>query len=282
MLYTTVMNDTREVCILHANCQGEPLAELLAASPEFASRWRVHLYTNYTREAIPDALLKTATLFLYQHLGPEWGDVASGTLLARLGPAAVPVCIPNMFFLGYWPFWTKDSPMEFGDYFLDKLYEAGAGKAEILRVYLHGDVSRMADLPGIAARTLAAEAAKEERCAVKTADFVAANWRKTRLFQTVNHPAEVLLVHVAQGLLDHLGLPRLPEAFCQIYSFGYEGFDLPIHPKVAAFHTLPFAGEDAVYPVFGRSMTFTQYVSRYIDCRLNHMEEGFLGYLQMV
>jgi hypothetical protein len=29
-------------------------------------------------------------------------------------------------------------------------------------------------------------------------------------------------------------------------------------------------------------MTFEQYVSRYIDCRLNHMEDLFLGYLQVV
>ena len=274
--------DFREDCVLHANCQGEPLARLLMASPEFAARWRVHVYTNYTRDAIPDAVLKNATLFLYQHLGPEWEEVSSEALLARTGPATRPVCIPNMFFLGYWPFWTNDSPMEFGDFFLDKLFEAGAGKPEILRIYLHGDVSKMADLEGGVRHTLEMEFAKEERCAVKTAAFVAENWKKTRLFQTVNHPDKPLLLHTAQGLLDHLGLAPLPHAACDAFAYAYEGFDLPIHPKVAAFHGLPFAGDETQYPVFGRTMTFARYISRYIDCRVNHMEDTFLGYLQMV
>lgn len=277
------MNDeSRELCVLHANCQGEPLAELLMASPGFASRWRIQSYTNYTREAIPESALRTATLFLYQHLGPEWGDVGSEALLARLGSRAWPVCIPNMFFLGYWPFWTSDSPMEFGDSLLDTLHASGAGKPEILRVYLHGDIRKMADLEGVARHSLEREFAKEERCAVKTAPFVAANWRTTRLFQTVNHPDAPLLLHAARELLAYLGLPPPTPELCDSYSFGYEGFELPVHPGVAAYHGLPFAGEETLYPVFGRRMTFAQYVSRYVDCRLNRLEEFFLAYLQLV
>ena len=267
---------------MHANCQGEPLARLLAESPEFVARWDIHRYTNYTREAIPDFALKNATLFLFQHLGPEWGEVSSDALLARLGPKARPVCIPNMFFLGYWPFWTKDSPMDFGDFFLDKLYAAGAGKPEILRVYLNGRIDRMVDLEAVVRNSLAAEFAKEERCDVKTAAFAAENWKKIRLFQTVNHPDAPLLTHAAQGLLAHLGLPLLPLDVCESYSFDYEGFALPIHPKVAAYHALPFADAETQYPVFGREMTFGQYISRYIDCRMNHLEESFLAYLQLV
>ena len=275
-------DDFREDCVLHANCQGEPLARLLLASPEFAARWRIHLYTNYTRDAIPEPLLRNATLFLYQHLSPEWGDIASDRLLALTGPRTRPVCIPNMFFQGYWPFWTNKSPMDFGDTVLDKLYEAGADKAAILRVYLYGDVRKMADLDAVARETLATEAAKEEYCAVKTAGFVTENWKKIRLFQTVNHPDTPLLLHVTQNLLAHLGLPPLTNDVCEGFSFDYEGFVLPIHPKVAEYHGMPFAEESTEYPVFGRTMTFSRYVSRYIDCRMNSLEDGFLGFLQMV
>ena len=275
-------NDPREICVLHANCQGEPLAQLLALSPEFAARWVVHTYTNYTREMIPDFVLKNATLFLYQHLGPEWGDVSSDALLARTGRETRPVCIPNMFFLGYWPFWTKASPMDFGDFFLDKLHEAGAGKPEILRIYLEGDIRRMVDLEAVVRHSLSAEFAKEERCAVKTAGFVAENWKKIRLFQTVNHPDVPLLLYTAQGLLVHLGLPPLSDAVCAHFTFDYEGFALPIHPKVARYHALPFADAETLYPVFGRNLTFIQYISRYIDCRDNHLEDSFLAYLHMI
>ncbi len=271
-----------ELCILHANCQGEPLAALLAASPEFNARWRIRHYTNYTREAIAPEDLRAATLFLYQRLGPGWGEFASDALLARLSPRCAALCVPNMFFKGYWPFWTSDSPMEFGDFLLDRLIESGAGKPEILRVYLHGPVEKMADFAAIVSATLDLEQKKEQGCALDTANLVEARWREEQLFQTVNHPDKTLLLHTADGILARLGLPDLPAVVREGFSVEYEGFHLPIHPKVAAYHKLPFAGEEADYPVFGRRMTFAQYISRYIDCRLNKMEDDFLGYLQLV
>lgn len=275
-------SDPRELCILHANCQGEPLAALLAASSEFSARWRVTHYTNYTREIIPEEALRTASLFLYQNLGPAWEDLSSEALCSRLRGDALRLCIPNMVFLGYWPFWTRTSPMDFGDSLLDKLCTSGAGKPEILRVYLHGKIPAMIDLDAAVTETLRTERRREEPCAVKTVDFVAAHWRQVRLFQTVNHPDAPLLLHTAQGILACLGLPPLPDDVCQTFSFDYEGFCLPIHPQVAAWHALPFAGAQTLYPVFGRNMTFAQYISRYIDCRLNGMEDSFLAYLQLV
>jgi len=114
-------NDTREICLLHANCQGEPLAQLLAVSPEFAARWAIYRYTNYTREAIPDFVLKKATLFLYQ---APWVGVGHCVLRCSAGlPRAYGKTnvYPQYVFWGYWPFWTKGSPMDFGDFFWDKL-----------------------------------------------------------------------------------------------------------------------------------------------------------------
>ena len=278
----TAPNGPPELCILHANCQGEPLAECLAASLGFARHWRIKHYTNYTREAIPPEELATATLFLYQRLGPEWAEISSPALQARLSSGAAALCIPNMFFTGYWPFWTSDSIMPFGDLALDKLIESGAGKPEILRVYLHGPVERMADLAGVVRDSLARERKKEEGCVVPTADLVEARWKTEPLFQTVNHPGKTLLLHVADGILAHLGLPALPQAFRTAFRPEYEGFHLPLHPRVAVWHQLAFGGQDATYPVFGRSLSFAQYISRYIDCRQNGLESDFLGYLQLV
>ncbi|CAK7073533.1 MAG: hypothetical protein DELT_02012 [Desulfovibrio sp.] len=272
----------RELCLVHANCQGEPLELLLGASPEFRARWHIRHYTNYTKKLVPAEDLKNATLFLYQHLGPEWEAVSSETLLGALNPKAVSLCIPNMFFKGYWPFWSSAGPMNFADALLEKLYASGAGKPEILKIYLHGDVTKMTDIDAVLAETLRVEEAKERRCDVKTAAFVAAHWQKRRLFQTVNHPGEELLLLMAQGILARLGLPLLDAETCASFQYGYEGFQLPIHPQVAAHLGLPFGGEETAYPVFGRYMTFAQYVSRYIDCRMNGFEDSFLAYLQVI
>ena len=272
--------DRRELCLLHANCQGEPLSLLLNESQEFAARWRIQQYTNYTHEAIPESAPREASLFLYQYLGPGWSELSSDVLLGKLGPQAVPVCIPNLFFKGYWPAWTSDSPMDFGDVLLDRLYLSGAGKEAILRVYLRGKLEKLVDIGEAADESLRQEARKEERCDVKTQSFVAERWKTERLFQTVNHPDAPLLIHVAQGILSFLGLPPLSAAACGAFSYDYEGFSLPIHPQVGDFHSLPFAREETAYPVFGKNMTFAQYCERYIDCRLRNMEDCFLGYLQ--
>jgi hypothetical protein len=194
---------------------------LLASSPEFSARWRIRHYTNYTREAIPATELENATLFLYQHLGPEWAEVSSASLLGSLSGAAVSLCVPNMFFKGYWPFWMSDSPMDFADALLDTLYASGAGKPEIVKVYLSGAVARMMDVDAVVAETLRIEEAKEALCDIKTAAFVARNWRKRLLFQTVNHPGEELLSLVAQGVLARLGLPPLSGEICAAFTYGY-------------------------------------------------------------
>ncbi len=271
-----------ELCVLHANCQGEPLAELLAASPAFSRRWRIRHYTNYIREAIAPEDLSAASLFLYQRLGPDWGEFSSASLLARLPSSALALCIPNMFFTGYWPFWTNEGPIAFGDVALNKLIDSGAGKPEILRIYLHGSVDRMADCEAVARESIERERAKEKGCVAPTADLLAELWRREQLFQTVNHPGRTLLLHAADGILAHLGLPPVPGKARAAFNPQYEGFHLPIHPRVAARLGLAFGGEGAAYPVFGRPMSFAQYVSRYIDCRLNGLEADFLGYLQLV
>ena len=274
--------DHRELCLLHANCQGEPLALLLRSSPEFSVRWRVRHYTNYTREAIPTEDIAGATLFLYQHLGADWDEFSSAALLGAVNPDAVSLCIPNMFFKGYWPFWTNDSPMDFADVLLEKLLASGAGKPEIIKIYLHGTVTNMMNVDAVVAETLRIETDKEERCDIKTAAFIAQNWKERRLFQTVNHPGEELLLMTAQEILARLGLPPLSDEICAAFKYDYEGFHLPIHPKVASYFGLAFADESMEYLVFGKKMTFAQYVSRYIDCRLNGFEDSFLGYLQLV
>ena len=83
-----------ELCLLHANCQGGPLARLLALSPDFAARWSVRHVINYTREPVPEDALRGCTLFLYQPLGAHWGELASARLLARLNPGAAVLRLP--------------------------------------------------------------------------------------------------------------------------------------------------------------------------------------------
>lgn len=269
-----------ELCLLHANCQGAPLARLLAASPNFAARWRIRHCVNYTREAVPDEALAACTLFLYQRLGGQWGELASDRLLARLSPGVTALCLPNLFFKGYWPLWTNASSMHFGDRYLDALTDRGLTPAEILHVYLRGNLAEVFDLEALIAESQALERERERGTILELTDYVEAHWKKEQLFTTVNHPGPGLMRMVADAVLGRLGLPPLalgadgPELACDPL------FELPVHPAVGRHFGLAFVGEDRLYPVYGKRLTFRQYALCYVDCRRHGYD--FQDYLASV
>ena len=277
----------KKLCLLHANCQGEELAVLLRASAAFDSSYRLVLRTNYTHEPVSAQELAECDAFLYQYLDDTWKELSSRTLLRQLAPSALALQIPNLFFKGYWPFWTPHGPIDFSDTLLNRLIDEGTPKAAILKLYLHNDITNFIDLKTALDETVAIERQKEAHSCVAYVDYTLRLWKQQMLFLTVNHPGLDLLVHVAQGILDALGLPPLTEQELARPGLhddfpSYINFELPVHPQVAAFHGLEFGGPQQTYAVFTRRMTFEQYISRYIDCRLSSMDENFLGYLQLV
>ncbi len=269
----------KELCILHANCQGGPLRDLLLANGRFAARYEVRLVTNYTREPVPDAVLDACSLFLYQHLGPQWGELASESLLARLPGKAESLCVPNMFFLGYWPLWHSAPGFDFRDRLLDALLDMGLSKAEALHVYLKTDLGKKYDLDGLIGASIERERQREAATPIKYLDTVLAGFRDTMLFRTVNHPGPLLMRLAADGVLEHLGLrPAVADAAGAADL--HPEFVLPIHPQVAEHLGLRFAGPDAEYPVFGKSKTFARYAEDYVDCRLLGIDD-FTAYLHL-
>ena len=276
---------SKALCLIHANCQGDELETLLLASSAFARAYDIERYTNYTREDVPEESLSRCSLFLYQQLGSEWSQLSSGYLLSRLPSSAVSLCIPNLFFNGYWPLWTSESPIAYGDSLLNRLIDESASKPAILNIYLNKDLRSFVDMQAVFEQSLAKERAKEQGAKIRVLDRVLEYWQERPLFHTVNHPGRELMLHIAQSVLRELDFPELKQkelsALPELFP-SYAEFDLPIHPQVAKFHGLRWVRDGHVYNIFGRSMTFEQYISRYIDCRLNGYADEFLGYLQLV
>lgn len=272
-----------ELCLLHANCQGGPLARLLALSPDFAGRWTIRHVLNYTREPVPEDALTGCSLFLYQKLGAHWGELASARLLDRLAPGVPALCLPNLFFKGYWPLWTNASTMHFGDVYLDYLTDKGLGPAEVVHLYLRGHVDGLYDLDGLVAESQRVQREREQGCVIGLADYVDTHWKETQLFSSVNHPAPDLVRMVADAVLAALGLPPLaadalarggPGLACDTQ------FELPIHPAVGRHFGLAFAGPERLYPAYGKRLSFRQYALCYVDCRRRGLD--FLEYLAAV
>ncbi len=278
-------SDSREICLVHANCLGEPLIRLLLTSPSFSSRYQVCRVTNYTREPVAETVLKKCSLFLYQHLSAKWEQLASDCLLSRLPATARAIRLPVPVFRGYWPLWTNAFPMNFADALLERLALTGLGASEIIALYMKRGALAGWDLDAPAEESLNRLRAAEARGAVPIADFIETFWRKFPLFDTINHPSPPLLHHIADGVLAALGLPPLDGEARRLAVSCDEGgqvrFELPIHPQVAVHHGLSFGGSDRLYHVYGTKMTFARYVACYVDCRLLGLSD-FTSYLQEI
>lgn len=264
---------------MHANCQGEHLVAALQACPEFARAYDVRVYINYARQEIPQADLDACALFLYQYMAPDWGEVSTQALLARL-PASCPrLCIPNIFFRAYWPLWSGRPGFDYRDIFLDHLLDLGLPRADILHLYLNTPLANKYDLDALLAETIAIERSREAHTPVKYLDLILERYQGERLLFTINHPGQLLLAHVAQGILRELGIPcpQPPRPELEPY---YASFEQPIHPHVAQRYGLSFINRDTVYNVYGRPKTFAQYAAAYVDCRLSG-SNNFVGQLML-
>lgn len=268
----------KKICILHANCQGEPLAELLQTSSGFSDRYELHSFTNYTKDFIPAELISNCDLFLYQHLGENWGEHSSASLCARLKNEAHPIAIPNMRFQHYWPLWSSEPGFNYRDKFLDSLLERDLSESQILHLFMNTKLTKIYQLDEIMEQSEQIERDKEKLTPVKYLDWILDNYKQHMLFNTINHPRTELLTITANGLLKELGFPQLKEEALENFQPPFADFEQPIHPQVAEHLGLEFGGPQQRYHVYGADLTFEEYAMRYIKCRKNNIDD-FIGFL---
>lgn len=268
----------KKLCIVHANCQGDPLISYLQACPEFKHTYEVRQFVNYTHQPVPEVYLRQASVFLYQHLTDDWADIASSKLLPKLSSRCATLCIPNMFSKHCWPFWFGPPDFVYGDTLLDSLIERGLNKSQILYLYCDSPLVLKQDLDSILEQSMAREKEKEAFTPIKYLDEVQSNFRHKRLFYTPNHPHRILTDKVGAYVLNFLGLPPLTPEQLAAQPLHYDECELPIHPRIAKYLGLEFVAPDAVYRIYKREKTFAQYVENYVDCKLLG-ESDFISYL---
>ncbi len=280
----------KDLCIIHANCQGDTLKNLLSGSESFAKLFTIEKYTNYLKESISAKSLGKCKLFLYQHMGNHWQEHATEALLQKLPNSCLCIRIPNMFFNGYWPLWTNKTHMAYGDTLLEHLCKSALNFDDILHIFLRGNLAAKYDLQAYVAASRAKEEEKEHMAnhsgvSISSLDIIDAYWQEEQLFHTVNHPAARLNIHVADSVLRLLNLGAVPWPVREAYQALEEEFVQPIHPQVGKYFHLPFAHEKRLYNVYGQKMTFAQYAAAYVNCRLQKEAQAitdFVVYLHLL
>jgi hypothetical protein len=270
----------KELCLIHANCQGDPLVAALRLHPDFSARYEVKLYVNYAHEVIPENELTGCSLFLYQWLDPKWENLASEVLLRGIPAGARALCIPNLFFNAYWPF-CRSGLFEFEDIFLEELLARGLGKKEILHLYLNTDIRKYYNLDELIGQSRERQRNSERlRWDVPVLDFILERYQEEKVFNSVNHPNKEVCLHVADGLLDLLGFDPLPEELAALYPEPFSEYEAPIHPQVVDYMRLGFVQPGQKYFVYGQEKTFEEYAACYVDFRMLGLDD-FIGFMRL-
>lgn len=252
---------------MHANCQGEVLLRMLGGHDEFVQAFDCRLFTNYIREPLPADVLAGCDVFLYQYLGDEWGELASNRLLSQLGPKCVSLCIPNYFCRTYWPLEFNAGKNVLRDRLLEDIRKHRPTRKEFIHLASRPSLLRHYDLQGIVERSLAHERGKEVRTPIKYLDRMISEGRKRRLFHTINHPGEELLVDTANQILDQLGLdPSLVSDSLGPDDY-YTALDLPVHPGLAEIFSLEWLDEKTTFNLYGYRVNYAQFVLIYSEYR---------------
>ncbi|WP_027180373.1 WcbI family polysaccharide biosynthesis putative acetyltransferase [Maridesulfovibrio bastinii] len=271
----------KKKCIIHSNCQGEALRDILFLSAEFKNSYDVQIYTNYIREKIPPKALSECSLFLYQKLSSKWGDLASEKLIPQLPEQAKHIAFPSMLFTFYWPTWERDIDFAYPDSLLESLLKRELSEWEILHIYLKSDIRKMLDLDAIVEKAEKWERFKESETPIKYVDRMYENFRSYKIFNTFNHPGKDIMVYTASRILEILGIEQPSGRSLKTMPDPFPDFEMPIHPQIGEYWGLDFCSEETLYNVYGSKMTFKEYAALYIKCRKLGIDD-FISFLRVV
>jgi hypothetical protein len=302
-------SDTRKECVLLLSCIGNGLKYFLQMSEDFNQRYLAHAhfyhhvswlkktdefeYSDGVTEIWPCVVPQLRRCVAYVYHDPEWLPNKSfhevSALIDDVIPSGVPrLSIPLPYFHPFWPFQCNeprvndpDIPLNryrvrpqyhYGDNYVLRLLAEGVLRDEVISRYLALDIAAEVDLNALLRRTLAAIEKNESSGLVRVADFIGSTFRTHKLFQTINHPSNRLLLYMANQVLNVLGCRQVPDAALVGLT---ELIDepMPVHPSLARFFGATYINEETRYPLDGmRNLTFAEYLRDYV-----FLEEGLIS-----
>jgi hypothetical protein len=273
--------------VIYATCQGQYLGNLLRAAPGLRGH-AVDVHRNYGQPGvfqppdIPDQHLEGCELLIYHAVRNEAGRDAVSRLLGRLRPETLRIEVPyvtsNLYWLLHYRTWTPlgVSPAKrygivpYRSQALDMLVDAGLGEDEVVQLYRALPIDEMLDVDAAVAETFAYWEDLDRRTdGISVAPFLRERYRDEMLFYMFNHPSKAVFRHMADQVLDRLGLPGLPDEALRGQDCGQKEM-VPVHPGLARRLGLRFVSGGTRYLVDGRMTGFEDYVRMY--CRLRRRE----------
>jgi Flp pilus assembly protein TadD len=210
-----------------------------------------------------------------------------------LRPSTRRVSFPYVGGAFYWPFAMEPHvlnqkhpilggavpyPGEISDRVMNRMIRDEVPPDEAVQRYLDMDVAKVSRIDRLMEMHLDKQRQRDEATGIRSADFIAENFRRERLFLTTGHPNLPLFRIVAGQVFAALGVPAsLAEtALKSLRVPPYPPDEAPIHPALAAHFGLEFADAATRYRFLheGR-FTFAEYAARYMRYAWDSdLEEG--------
>ncbi|MDJ0515226.1 MAG: WcbI family polysaccharide biosynthesis putative acetyltransferase [Trichodesmium sp. MO_231.B1] len=270
---------------MYTNCQRGLIFEFLKLSDKFMQKYRVDLdeippnhIAIRDRFVIPEQILEKTKLFIYQPLDSKHGDCSTEYILKKLPSDCISISLPRLYFKGYWPQhdsnpFNKGNKENFhglfpyGDKNVNSMINKGFSQDKILQEISRKHFYHREELLKNIDYTLNELSKREVNKDVKVSDFIRENYRKYRLFHTINHPTDVVGLEVANQILIKLNMPPISQVAKPKHKEVLGGLQVPIYPSVIDGLSLTFVSDSSVYwsKEFARKFTFSEYITQYLE-----------------
>lgn len=201
------------------NCQSGPIADLLRTCDGFSQRYEyVPVKPVHTIDPKKDSdileMFDDLDLLIYQPVVDErrFGSFVSSRIVSRLGPRSVAVCVPPLYYGGYFPTfeainWLEGPLRSVHDYFLVACFLNNLDEGEALSLYSSDYLSEEVILSqhrgfinGLRQRE------NKFSVDVRVSDFINENFQKSQLFYTFNHPTPDMLIYLCNSIISLLSI----------------------------------------------------------------------------
>lgn len=224
--YMSVLKTHKKMLAVYGNCQAAYVLQMLSKTDilqgdfVFLNFRGVHVMkgAGYDLSKLIKCF-KYLDVFIYQYvkMDTQFGEeFATDNIIKVLTPSCKKVCIPNIFFKGYYPHYVHDKESVFFDeeknfYWepidgeLNELFKKNYSVSECIKILESKNYFSKEDCEENVKKSLTELIKREEKCDVRISDYIEVYYTQKLLFYTPNHPTNIVQKELVCRVLRRLG-----------------------------------------------------------------------------
>jgi len=263
---------------VYGNCQGGWLAGALSQTAGIAEQFEIVYLSDYAGGPPPDHpvhqpdFFSTCAVVIWQTASackpPEF--------LARLPAACRQIRYPTLWLKLLWPTYAvdprnqpeKDFPWgryPYGDRLVMRLLDQGVALADLAKRYVETDLNTVVNLERFSTMALAELRFNDQQSDIAITPFIEANFRRQKLFGTVNHPTYLVLTQIYRGVVSQLlGRPAAEGTALPPNATALLGAqETPLHPQIIDYFKLEWTFPGMKWLYHSAFLTLDEYLPAY-------------------